>query len=154
MAMTDITRQHEFRMKPKSPIPPIEDQARQKLHVYANEDTLKQFLEGYQKDKAFKTLMICSQTEGFNEKKYHAYRIGINGLLYFEDADSKLRLCVPESEHQEILKETHDYAHESTHAGWERTLTAMRECFYWPCMRSDVVKYVQTCDPCQKIKHS
>ena len=28
------------------------------------------------------------------------------------------------------------------------------DCFYWPHMRSDVVKYVQTCDPCQKIKHN
>ena len=60
MATTDITRQHEFRTKPKSPIWLIEDQARLKLHVYTNDDTLKQFLKGYQKDKAFKTLMIRS----------------------------------------------------------------------------------------------
>jgi hypothetical protein len=47
----------------------------------------------------------------------------------------------------------HDKAHESAHTGWERTLAALRERFYWPSMRSDVIKYVRTCDLCQKIKH-
>ena len=29
----------------------------------------------------------------------------------------------------------------------------LRDRFYWPSMRADVVKYVKTCNPCQKIKH-
>jgi hypothetical protein len=65
--------------------------------------------------------------EEFDERKYRAYRMGTNGLLYFEDADSRIRLCVPESEHKELLEELHDEAHESAHAGWERTLAALRE---------------------------
>ena len=48
----------------------------------------------------------------------------------------------------------HDGPHESAHAGWERTLAALRERFYWPGMRTDVINYVRSCNPCQKIKHS
>src|SRR5271169_7007531 len=84
----------------------------------------------------------------------HPYRIGNNGLLYFKDADSKVRLCVPVAHRMNLIKEVHDEAHEGAHAGWERTLATMREHFYWPNMRKDVTQYVQTCDPCQKTKHS
>jgi hypothetical protein len=68
------------------------------LHVYVEEDIIKRFVKGYQKDKNFKALVNRLRTEGFNEQKYRAYRMGINGLLYFEDADSKVRLCIPNSE--------------------------------------------------------
>ena len=77
-----------------------------------------------------------------------------NGLLYFEDADSRLRLCVPNSERSMIVKAVHDEAHEGAHAGWERTLVSAREHFYWPRMSSNVKEYVSSCDPCQKIKHN
>jgi hypothetical protein len=124
------------------------------LHVYVSEETIQRFKIGYATDKNFKALVDRSRSEEFDERKYRAYRIGANGLLYFEDADSRIRLCVPETERNEVLREVHDGPHESAHAGWERTLAALRERFYWPSMRTDVIKYVRTCDPCQKIKHS
>ena len=77
-----------------------------------------------------------------------------NGLLYFEDADSHLRLCVPGSERRAIVKAVHDEAHEGAHARWERTLASAREHFYWPRMSSDVKEYVSSCDLCQRIKHN
>ena len=97
------------------------------LHVYASEEIVKRFAAGYLTDKGFKTLVSCSHAEGIDERKYRAYRLGTNGLLYFEDTDSRIRLCVPENERREILKEVHDGPHESAHAGWEQTLTALRE---------------------------
>jgi hypothetical protein len=102
-------------------------------------------VKGYQKDKNFKALINRLRTEGFDEQKYCAYRTGINGLLYFKDADSKVRLCIPNSEQREVLKEVHDKAHEGAHTGWERTLANLREHFYQPRMRTDVIEYVQTC---------
>ena len=60
---------------------------------------------------------------------------------------------MPASERLNLLKEVHDSAHESAHAGWEHTLAALRDRFYWPRMCTDVTNYVCTCDPCQKIKH-
>jgi len=123
------------------------------LHIYASEEAVRRFTEGYATDKSFSILFNRTKSETMDERKYHTYRIGNNGLLYFEDADSRIRLCVPANERARILKEVHDGAHESAHAGWERTLASLRERFYWPRMRSDVVDYVKTCDPCQKIKH-
>jgi hypothetical protein len=132
----------------------VPEESKSKLHIYASNDVVKRFTEGYWKDRTFKALATRLQTEGFDERKYRAYRTGTNGLLYFEDADSRIRLCVPDSERLELLKEVHDKAHESAHAGWERSLAALRERFYWPSMRSDVINYVRTCDPWQKIKHN
>ena len=89
------------------------------LHIYTSDDVVKRFTEGYQKDRTFKALAACSLTEGIDERQYRAYQTGANSLLYFEDTDSRIRLCIPNSEHLEVLKELHDKAHESAHAGWE-----------------------------------
>lgn len=74
-------------------------------------------------------------------------------MLYFEDADHKVRLCMPALERLNLVKEVHDCPHKSAHTGWERTLAALRDQFYWPCMYLDITEYVCSCDPCQKIKH-
>jgi hypothetical protein len=124
------------------------------LHVYADDDMIRRFVDGYAADKDFAKIITRTHSEQFDERKYRAYRIASNGLLYFEDADSHLRLCIPDSERNAIIKATHDGAHEGAHAGWERTLSSLRERFYWPRMSSDVKEYVHTCDPCQKIKHN
>jgi hypothetical protein len=124
-----------------------------RLHIYASKDMIKRITEGYMADKDFTTLFHRVKNEKTDERKYRAYRISQNGLLYFEDANAIIRLCIPASERKEILKEVHDGAHEGAHAGWERTLASLRERFYWPSMRADTIEYVRTCDPCQKIKH-
>ncbi|HEX9613546.1 MAG TPA: reverse transcriptase domain-containing protein [Candidatus Bathyarchaeia archaeon] len=123
------------------------------LHVHASQEFVLKFVEGYKNDKDFAPLITCTLEEPQDARKFRAYRIGNNGLLYFEDADHKARLCVPAVERANLIKEVHDCAHESAHAGWERTLAALRDRFYWPRMRSDVTDYVRSCDPCQKIKH-
>ena len=121
------------------------------LHVYINEEMVKRFVEGYLGDKDFAKALERTRTENFDERKYQAYRVAHNGLLYFEDADNQLRLCVPKTERSAIVKAE---AHKSTHAGWERTLTSAWERFYWPQMSSDIKEYVSSCDPCQKTKHN
>ncbi len=118
-----------------SPAPSQEKQADQSqfhagLHVYADESTIRRFTEGYISDKNFAILYNCARSEDVDEQKYRAYRIGRNGLLYFEDADKKVRLCIPEAERNQIIQEVHDGAHEGAHAGWERSLASLRERFY------------------------
>ena len=73
--------------------------------------------------------------------------------MYFEDANSQVRLCIPSMERAALVKNVHDKAHESVHAGWECTLVLLQPRYYWPLMRQDVTNYICTCDPCQKIKH-
>ena len=123
------------------------------LHIHADEETVRKFTESYKKDKDFAPLITRTIEEPQDARKHRAYRMSDNGLLYFEDADHNIRLCVPALERTNIIKEVHDGAHETAHAGWERTLATLRDRFYWPRMRADVTDYVRTCDPCQKIKH-
>ena len=66
-----------------------------------------------------------TQEERLQDQKYCAYRLAENGLMYFEDADSNVRLCVPKSERSTLIREVHNLAHETTHAGWERTLASL-----------------------------
>jgi hypothetical protein len=153
-AWLQFIREQEHELEVQTATTSAMEEHKFELHVYVEEDIIKQFVKGYQKDKNFKALVNHLRTERFDERKYCAYRTGINGLLYFKDANSKVRLCVPNSEQQEVLKEVHDKAHKGAHAGWERTLTNLREHFYWPRMRTAVIEYVRTCDPCQKIKHN
>ena len=82
------------------------------LHVFAKEDMIKRFIKGYTADKDFSKLVLRTHAEEFNERKYHAYRVAENGLLYFKDADSHLRLCVPNAERYAIIQAVHDEAHE------------------------------------------
>jgi hypothetical protein len=118
-----------------------------------DKNAVRCFVEGYRSDKDFASLVNQTREELPDKGKNRAYRLGTNGMLYFEDADGNLRLCVPKSERPDLIKEIHDSAHKSAHAGWECTLANLRERFYWPSMRADITKYVLTCDPCQKIKH-
>src|SRR6266852_9420146 len=105
---------------------------------------IKRLTEGYVADKDFAALFHRIRNEKMDEQKYRAYRLSRNGLLYFEDANTHTQLCIPASEREGILKEVHDGAHESAHAGWERSLASLRERFYWPSMRSDTIEYVRT----------
>ena len=65
------------------------------------------------------------QEERLQDQKYCAYRLAENGLMYFEDADGNVRLCIPSSERSTLIREVHDLAHETTHAGWECTLASL-----------------------------
>jgi hypothetical protein len=53
-----------------------------------------------------------------------------------------------------MMREVHNSPYKGAHTGWEKTLAKLRDRFYWPSMRQDVIHYVQTCDPCQKTKHN
>jgi hypothetical protein len=94
-----------------------------RLHIYANEETIEHFKEGYRADKNFSAIVARTREEKVENDKYRMYRLSSNGLLHFKDADHRIRLCVPLSERISLIKEVHDPAHESAHVGWGRTLT-------------------------------
>ena len=137
----------ELPTKSKAPAAPSN------LHVHASDEVVQKFAENYRTGGGFAPLITRTLEEPQDARKFCAYRISDNGLLYFEDADHNVRLCIPAVERLNLIKEVHDGAHETAHAGWERTLASLRDRFYWPRMRADVTDYVHTCDPCQKIKH-
>ena len=59
------------------------------------------------------------------------------------------QVCVPKSLRPAVLKVSHDLIL-AGHCGARRTLTRLRERFYWPGVTIDVAKYVAACEKCQK----
>jgi len=99
--------------KPKGPPPePKEPTMPPSLHIYADKDVVKEILEGYKTNKDFASLIARTTKEPQDMRKHRAYRLSNNGLLYFEDTDHKVRLCIPATERLNLIKEVHDSAHE------------------------------------------
>ena len=78
-----------------------------------------------------------------------------NDLLYRkwenEDGSTSLQVGAPREIRHTILKQLHN-SKTAGHLGREKTLSRIRERFYWPGMSSDVGRWCQTCLPCQKRK--
>ena len=96
------------------------------IHVHVDLETIEHFAKGYLEDKDFALVLRRTQEERLQDQKYRAYCLAENRLMYFEDADSNVRLCVPSSEHSSLIREVHDLAHETAHTRWERTLASLR----------------------------
>ncbi len=61
------------------------------------------------------------------------------------------RLVVPDVLRESVLKACHDVA-TAGHPGIIRTLKQVETTFWWPGFRADVVRYVRTCNSCQRNK--
>jgi hypothetical protein len=53
-----------------------------------------------------------------------------------------------ESLYEDILMECHD-AFYSGHMGITKTLNQVETRFWWPSLRNDIKKYLNSCDACQ-----
>ena len=65
------------------------------------------------------------------------------------DGQTIYRVVLPRSLRRLAFHQLHSNA---GHMGRDRTLSLMRERFYWPHMTRDVEKWVQTCGPCIRRK--
>jgi transposase InsO family protein len=93
----------------------------------------------------------------------HAPYLLLNNLLYkFRHINSyndqrlvgnKYLLVIPESMQRQILTWAHDHP-TAGHAGRIKTLFRLSSRVYWPSMRKDVFKYVQSCPFCQQFKYN
>ena len=72
-----------------------------------------------------------------------------DGLLWAKGG----RLYVPKSGNlrRTLLSECHDTLW-AGHPGWQRTHALLKQGYYWPQMRDDVVEYTKTCLVCQQDK--
>jgi hypothetical protein len=73
-----------------------------------------------------------------------------DGLLYV-----KGRLCLPEDDRLKslIMHECHDSA-TSGHLGKDKTIERVKQRFYWLNMDEEIMRYVVSCDECQRNKPS
>ena len=102
-----------------------------------NEQDVEKLIQYYQKDKEFKEKY--NNPVG-NFRKQHR-------LLYYKD-----RLCVPEGSFRlEILHDNHS-SPVSGHFGRKKTIKKITEKYYWKKMYETILKYIETCDTCQRTK--
>lgn len=137
----------------KNQNPSMDLQPSPKLHVFIPEDLIQILVAAYAKDKEFSAIYLRTLEEKVEHTKFCIYRVSEKGLLYLIDKRERFRLCVPLAARKIILSEVHDAPQESAHAGEEKTLSCMKERFFWSKMGTDIKEYVQTCDVCQKTKH-
>lgn len=63
----------------------------------------------------------------------------------------KLQTVVPMSERRKILHYCHDHI-TAGHLGIRKTLSKVRNIFYWPGQQRDVKQYIAGCDTCSRRK--
>lgn len=82
-----------------------------------------------------------------------------NGLVYMrskfnEDCDNAeclWRLCVPVENRLEVIKMNHD-DDSSCHFGKFKTISRIRDRYYWPKLSESVTEYVRNCEICKITK--
>ena len=79
-----------------------------------------------------------------------------NGLLVrklenFENDSISYQAIVPRDARRDILRYSHDLK-TAGHLGGKKTLSKVRQMFYWPGLQGDVKSYVAGCETCTKRK--
>lgn len=124
------------------------------IHVHLDDETRKQFIEGYMEDPIFKSAWEDPTADIDNWIPGRRYFKNEKGLLFFRDADHVARLCIPLAMRNNIIKELHESPWESSHASPERMWKKLSSKFYWKRMRTDILNFCRSCDICQKAKPS
>lgn len=83
----------------------------------------------------------------------------VNGLLYMrskvnedcENAECLWRLCVPSENRLEVMRAFHD-DESSCHFGKFKTISKIRDRYYWPKLSNSVAEYVRNCEVCKITK--
>lgn len=65
-----------------------------------------------------------------------------------EDTRFSWKRYVPKTEREEVIKDIHEKAH----LGFEKTLSSIREKYFWPRMSTQTKSYCQNCTVCQTSK--
>ena len=118
-----------------------------------DENVKREWLGAYQDDAHLSKIWKDPKSSVENWVPGHRFFKDPNGLLFFRDADYQPWLCVPLVKRRLLLEESHEQAYEGAHQGPEKLWLKLSRRFYWKRMKADVLKFVQTCDVCQKIKH-
>ncbi|KAB5587674.1 Retrovirus-related Pol polyprotein [Ceratobasidium theobromae] len=123
------------------------------LTISIDSSEVQKILDAYMKDPHFKEVLEAIRlSSNINNPPFPQYQVGENGLLYFLDANDKLRLCIPKNLQLEFIQEAHDELSESAHSGYAKTYNRIASLYYWPKMSKNIMQYVLTCDICQKAK--
>lgn len=98
-------------------------------------------------DKTFPRNCNFTREDQIMRKTFNNLRM-IRGILYREvrDGDSRIRqLVLPKVYHTTVLQGLHN---DVGHPGRDRTISLIRERFYWPRMVTDIEKWTTECRRC------
>lgn len=97
--------------------------------------------------------------EKFSNSPYHVAMLRsfdklkiCRGILYREvviNEETRLQLILPNNFIHQVLTSLHN---DVGHPGRDRTLSLLRDRFYWPCMSSDVEDWIKNCGRCVRFK--
>ena len=94
---------------------------------------LETWKESYATDQFYCKVLNAVQVNDNKDRNYPQYQL-IEGLIYFEDWNGNLQLCVPDSLHIEVMSEVHNVLTESAHGGHTKTYNRVASTYYWPRM--------------------
>ena len=94
---------------------------------------LESWKKGYATDQFYSKVLNAFQVNDDKDGNYHQYQL-IEGLIYFEDWNGNLRLCVPVSLCVEVMSKVHNILTESAHGGHAKTYNRIASTYYWPKM--------------------
>jgi hypothetical protein len=124
------------------------------IHVAIEEKMRTKFVAGYFSDPAFGKIWTNPRSEMDAWTPGNRYFKNEQGLLFSRDADYQPCLCVPKSERNFLLREIHESAVETAHAGPEKLWLKLSPQYYWLRMKIDILIFCASCEVCQKIKNS
>lgn len=111
------------------------------------------FVDGYQQDSFFKKILEELHTKNnWSNPAQPLYFKGENGMLYFEDWNGNMRLCIPRIEQIPLTREVHNELTKGVHAVYHKMYNKIAGTYFWPKMSKQVKRYVTSCDICQKAK--
>jgi len=74
-------------------------------------------------------------------------------LYWWQETGKTARLYVPTAMVQQVLKAYHD-SPMAGHLGYRKTVQAIKDRFWWPNYKAEVLKYCTECEACQRNKHA
>jgi hypothetical protein len=115
------------------------------LEIKSDPSIVQEIKEGYRMDPWCKAL-AHDLAQGITDSKLQI--ASRNGLIFIGD-----RLIIPK--HKDLWENLFRLAHDNLgHFGAEKSYASLRNEFYWPNMRRDLVEaYVLSCTDCQRNKN-
>ena len=85
----------------------------------------------------------------------HRYNYNSTSKLLYLIVNHERRLCIPRLDTliYKIFQDAHS-GPTSGHIGRDKVYLRLRGSFYWPKMQRDIYRLVQSCEHCQRNKHS
>ena len=116
-----------------------------------DDEGLQSWKKGYITDQFYSKVLNTFQINDDKDGNHPQYQV-IERLIYFEDWNGNLQLCVPDSLCIEVISKVHNILTKSAHRGHAKTYNCIASTYYCPKMSWGIKKYVSTCDICHKPK--